>query len=125
MAEFELKGPYKLIQKTEEFHELKDPDILRVTLNKTKVVRENKIKIKFSNCIISIYHAFNDKNYSGRWYSTNFPINKFKIKNNKLVVKHDNWENNDSKKITSMVITITLSQKVVNKIMKILEKCNL
>ena len=122
-TEIELKGPYKFTQKTKEFRELKDPDILRVTLNKTKVIRENILKINIKNCIITIYHAFSDENYSGRWYNTNFPINNLKIKNNKLVVKYDNWENFDSKKPISMVITITLSEKAVNKIMKKLEKC--
>ena len=122
-TELELKGPYKFTQKTKEFRELKDPDILRVTLNKTKVIRENILKINIKNCIISIYHAFNDENYSGRWYNTNFPINNLKIKNNKLVVKYDNWENFDSKKTISAVITITLSEKAVNKIIKKLEKC--
>ncbi len=62
-SEFELKGPFKIIKKTKEVREVKNPDISSVTLftklnNKTIIIRENKLKIKVNGngneCVIYI-----------------------------------------------------------------------
>ena len=105
LSEFELKGPFKIIKKTKEVREVKNPDILSVTLftklnNKTIKIRENKLKIKVNEngneCVIYIYHLFDDMNFSGRWYNQNFPIKllyNIQKNKNKLIVKFSkNWE---------------------------------
>ena len=135
-SEFELKGPFKIIKKTKELRELKNPDISSVTLftklnNKTIKIRENKLKIKVNGngneCDIYIYHFFNDINFSGRWYNQNFPIKllyNIQKNKNKLIVKFSkNWEDFNTKELTSATITITLSDKAIDKIIKELQKC--
>lgn len=130
LSEFELKGPSKIIKKTKEVRELTSPDIVSVTLftkinNKTIKIRENNLKIIVKECVIYIYHSFNDINFSGRWYNHNFPVKLlYNIQKNKLIIKFNkNWEDCNSKKLTSATITITLSDKVIHKIMKSLQKC--
>ena len=135
-SEFELKGPFKIIKKTKEVRELKNPDISSVTLftklnNKTIKIRENKLKIKVNGngneCDIYIYHLFNDINFSGRWYNQNFPIKllyNIQKNKNKLIVKFSkNWEDFLTRKLTSATITITLSDKAIDKIIKELKRC--
>jgi hypothetical protein len=128
LSEFELKGPSKIIKKTKEVRELTRPDIVSVTLftkinNKTIKIRENNLKIRVNKCVIYIYHSF----FNGRWYNQNFPIKllyNIQKNNNKLIVKFNkNWEDFNSKKLTSATITITLSNKGINKIIKVLQKC--
>ena len=136
LSEFELKGPFKIIKKTKEVREVKNPDILSVTLftklnNKTIKIRENKLKIKVNEngneCVIYIYHLFDDMNFSGRWYNQNFPIKllyNIQKNKNKLIVKFSkNWEDFNTKKLTSATITITLSDKAIDKIIRELQKC--
>jgi len=136
LSEFELKGPFKIIKKTKEVREVKNPDILSVTLftklnNKTIKIRENKLKIKVNEngneCVIYIYHLFDDMNFSGRWYNLNFPIKllyNIQKNKNKLIVKFSkNWEDFNTKKLTSATITITLSDKAIDKIIRELKKC--
>ena len=136
LSEFELKGPFKIIKKTKEVREVKNPDILSVTLftkynNKTIKIRDNKLKIKVNGngyeCVIYIYHLFDDINFSGRWYNQNFPIKllyNIQKNKNKLIVKFSkNWEDFNTKKLTSATITITLSDKAIDKIIKELQKC--
>jgi hypothetical protein len=136
LSEFELKGPFKIIKKTKEVREVKNPDILSVTLftklnNKTIKIRENKLKIKVNEngneCVIYIYHLFDDINFSGRWYNQNFPIKllyNIQKNKNKLIVKFSkNWEDFNTKKLTSATITITLSDKAIDKIIRELQKC--
>ena len=135
-SEFELKGPFKINKKNKEVRELKNPDISSVTLftklnNKTIKIRENKLKIKVNGngneCDIYIYHLFNDINFSGRWYNQNFPIKllyNIQKNKNKLIVKFSkNWEDFLTGKLTSATITITLSDKAIDKIIKELKKC--
>ena len=135
-SEFELKGPFKINKKKKEVHELKNPDISSVTLftklnNKTIKIRENKLKIKVNRngneCDIYIYHLFNDINFSGRWYNQNFPIKllyNIQKNKNKLIVKFSkNWEDFLTGKLKSATITITLSDKAIDKIIKELKKC--
>lgn len=128
LSEFELKGPSKIIKKTKEVRELTNPDIVSVTLftkinNKTIKIRENNLKIRVKDCVIYIYHSF----FNGRWYDQNFPIKllyDIQKNKNKLIVKFNkNWEDFNSKKLTSATITITLSDKGIHKIMKSLQKC--
>ena len=132
LSEFELNGPSKIIKKTKEIRELTSPDIVSVTLftkinNKSIKIRENKLKIRVNKCVIYIYHSFNDINFNGRWYNQNFPIKllyNIQKNKNKLIVKFNkNWEDFISKKLTSATITITLSDKGINKIIKVLQKC--
>jgi len=130
LSEFELKGPSKIIKKTKEVRELTSPDIVSVTLftkinNKTIKIRENNLKFRVKECVIYIYHSFNDINFSGRWYNQNFPIKLlFNIKKNKFIIKFNkNWEDFNSKKLTSATITITLSDKGIHKIIKALQNC--
>jgi len=132
LSEFELNGPSKIIKKTKEVRELTSPDIVSVTLftkinNKTIKIRENKLKIRVNKCVIYIYHSFNDINFSGRWYNQNFPIKllyNIQKNKNKLIIKFNkNWEDFNSKKLTSATITITLSDKAIDKIIKELKKC--
>jgi hypothetical protein len=136
LSEFELKGPFKIIKKTKEVREVKNPDILSVTLftklhNKTIKIHENKLKIKVNGngneCVIYIYHLFDDMNFSGRWYNQNFPIKllyNIQKNKNKLIVKFSkNWEDFNTKKLTSATITITLSDKAIDKIIKELQNC--
>ena len=132
LSEFELNGPSKIIKKTKEVRELTSPDIVSVTLftkinNKTIKIRENNLKIRVNECVIYIYHSFNDINFNGRWYNQNFPIKllyNIQKNKNKLIVKFNkNWEDFISKKLTSATITITLSDKGINKIIKVLQKC--
>ena len=71
---------------------------------------------------IYIYHSF----FNGRWYNQNFPIKLlYDIqKKNKVIIEFNkNWEDFNSKKLTSATITITLSDKGINKIIKVLQKC--
>ena len=126
LSEFELKGPSKIIKKTKEVRELTSPDIVSVTLftkinNKTIKIRENNLKFRVKECVIYIYHSF----FNGRWYNQNFPKKLlFNIKKNKFVIKFNkNWEDFNSKKLTSATITITLSDKGIRKIMKALQNC--
>jgi len=126
LSEFELKGPSKIIKKTKEVRELTSPDIVSVTLftkinNKTIKIRENNLKFRVKECVIYIYHSF----FNGRWYNQNFPIKLlFNIKKNKFIIKFNkNWEDFNSKKLTSATITITLSDKGIRKIMKALQNC--
>jgi hypothetical protein len=115
---------------------VKNPDISSVTLftklnNKTIKIRENKLKIKVNGygneCVIYIYHLFDDINFSGRWYNQNFPIKllyNIQKNKNKLIVKFSkNWEDFNTKELTSATITITLSDKAIDKIIKELQKC--
>jgi hypothetical protein len=135
-SEFELKGPFKIIKKTKEVREVKNPDISSVTLftklnNKTIKIRENNLKIKVNGngneCAIYIYHLFDDINFNGRWYNQNFPIKllyNIQKNKNKLIVKFSkNWEDFNTKELTSATITITLSDKAIDKIIKELQKC--
>jgi hypothetical protein len=135
-SEFELKGPFKIIKKTKEVREVKNPDISSVTLftklnNKTIKIRENNLKIKVNGngneCVIYIYHLFDDINFNGRWYNQNFPIKllyNIQKNKNKLIVKFSkNWEDFNTKELTSATITITLSDKAIDKIIKELQKC--
>ena len=118
LSEFELKGPSKIIKKTKEVRELTSPDIVSVKLftkinNKTIKIRENKLKIRVKECVIYIYHSF----FNGRWYDQNFHIKLlYDIQKNKLIIKFNkNWEDFNSKKLTSATITITLSDKGITK----------
>ena len=48
----------------------------------------------------------------------------YNIKKNKFIIKFNkNWEDFNSKKLTSATITITLSDKGIIKIIKALQKC--
>jgi hypothetical protein len=118
LSEFKLNGPSKIIKKTKEVRELTSPDIVSVTLftkinNKTIKIRENNLKIRVNECVIYIYHSF----FNGRWYNQNFPIKLlYNIKKNKFIIKFNkNWEDFNSKKLTSATITITLSDKGITK----------
>jgi len=128
---FELKGPYK-INKNREISEVKNPKIIDVTLftkssNKRIKIRENKINIKIlkdklhrNKCNLYLYHSFNDMHFSGRWYHIDFPLDNLDVKKNKLVIKFNkNWEDFDSGKLTSAILTITLSDKGLDTIQKL------
>jgi len=120
---FEFNGPCKFIQKTNKFKKLKNNDIIHVyikTGKKIKEMHENKLTYIIDKNNLSIYHIFNDIDYSGRWYNINFPKeNILNIKNNILEVKINEWENMETRKLTKITIIIEFSDKAIKKILTI------
>lgn len=131
LVSFKLKGPNKIIKKRKEIHDLKTVEIVSVDIftksnNKTINCVQNKIDFTIKeDCTIYIYHSFDNLDYSGRWYDVDFPKQKLYDleKNSSLVVEYKNWEDYDTNKLTTAIITIKLSDKAVSKILNALKKC--
>jgi hypothetical protein len=118
---YEFNGPCKFIQKTQKFRSLKMQDIIHVyikTGRKIKEMHENKLTYIIEKNNISIYHSFNDIDYSGRWYNINFPKEDIlNMKNNTLEVKINKWENMETGKLTRATIIIEFSDKAIKKML--------
>ena len=125
MVELKLIGPSKFIKKTKKCIELKNPDILKVSIkiaSKTRIIRQNVISIKKKNNKIFFYHSFDDVHYSGRYYIVDMDMNKIidNIKKNTITIKQNNWENYDTGKfVKEAIIKITFSDKCIEKLQKL------
>jgi hypothetical protein len=129
ILELELKG-HKIqsenVDNIKTFIPLDTPDIIDVNIlvkspnNDTYITYnppKNQIKItKNEDKGVFLYHSFDDIDFWGRWYNCDYQMNNI---SNKLIVNFDgDWVDFDTNKLTSAVITITLSDQAVNKIRK-------
>lgn len=121
---YEFKGPSKFIQKTHEFKKIKTQDIIHAYIKigkKIREVRDNNITYILEKNNIYMYHIFNDIDYSGRWYNVNFPKEDIiNIKNNKLEIKINPWEDMGTNKLTKATVIIEFSDNAIKKMLNML-----
>jgi hypothetical protein len=120
----ELKGPQRFIKKTGEIKDLKYTDIENVTLQlqgKKYYLLQNNIKIHYdkNKNDIMVYHMYNyldnGKEQFGRWYKW---FKTLPIKENKFIIKMEEYEDETGKNIGPVTISITFNDNAIKKIQK-------
>jgi hypothetical protein len=119
----ELKGPQRFIKKTGEIKDLKHTDIEDATLqlkSKKYYLLQNNIRISYdkNKNDIMVYHMYNYLDNKGiqqfgRWYKL---FKSLPIKENKFIVKMEEYEDENGKNIGSATITINFTDRAIQKI---------